>query len=456
MAEETVAETDLRENPLSEREMDVAELLATGASNSEIARDLSISPHTVKVHVRNIYDKLQVSSRTEASMLLVQHGWIVVPGMSQPAVDAVPQIPPPAPLADRPEEPALWQSIWMVATLAVLLLAFWLPSFLQADAAFPDLLTDSGYTSLGQPILAPQPRWEARTPLTEPRSRMAFVRDGDLLYSIGGESNGAASAEVAVYDLNVNAWEVVAPLPRPLANMAAAALNGRIYAAGGSNVSDDGVTISADFLRYGGEETGWEALAALPQPLAGAALVAAEDALYLLGGWDGAEMHDEVWRLAMAADGDPAGNWELAARLPAARAFFGSTVVDGELYVVGGHDGQQELREADAFSLDEGTWRQLPPLSTPRGGLTLIYDDLAIFALGGGWTYPIRTHERYDPAINVWSNFPSPIQGQWRHLGAAAKDGQLHLVGGWSGAYLDSHYQYQSTFRALLPVITND
>ncbi|MEZ4557909.1 MAG: hypothetical protein R2854_15965 [Caldilineaceae bacterium] len=106
------------------------------------------------------------------------------------------------------------------------------------------------------------------------------------------------------------------------------------------------------------------------------------------------------------------------------------------------------------LNLDDGLWTNLPPLSTPRGGLALAYDSLAVFALGGGWTYPIRTFERYDPTTNTWSNFPSPIQGEWRHLGAAAKDERL--PGGQLGGAVSGHayLQYQkSTFRALLPVI---
>jgi LuxR family maltose regulon positive regulatory protein len=52
--------------PLTDREMEVLQLLANGLSNREIAETLVISTGTVKVHTTHIYGKLDVSSRTQA------------------------------------------------------------------------------------------------------------------------------------------------------------------------------------------------------------------------------------------------------------------------------------------------------------------------------------------------------------------------------------------------------
>lgn len=52
--------------PLSERELQVLHLVAEGLTNPDIADRLFLSPHTIKVHTRNIYEKLGVHNRTQA------------------------------------------------------------------------------------------------------------------------------------------------------------------------------------------------------------------------------------------------------------------------------------------------------------------------------------------------------------------------------------------------------
>ena len=51
---------------LSQRELDVLALLAEGCANKVVARRLGISPNTVKTHVARLFEKLEVTSRTQA------------------------------------------------------------------------------------------------------------------------------------------------------------------------------------------------------------------------------------------------------------------------------------------------------------------------------------------------------------------------------------------------------
>lgn len=62
---------------LSRRQQEVLQLVAGGLANDQIARKLVISKNTVKVHLRNIFDKLQVRSRTEAAVIYtMRQGWL--------------------------------------------------------------------------------------------------------------------------------------------------------------------------------------------------------------------------------------------------------------------------------------------------------------------------------------------------------------------------------------------
>lgn len=61
-----VSQTSQLIDPLSQREIEVLQLIARGLTNQEIADQLYLSLHTVKVHARNIYSKLAVKNRTQA------------------------------------------------------------------------------------------------------------------------------------------------------------------------------------------------------------------------------------------------------------------------------------------------------------------------------------------------------------------------------------------------------
>jgi DNA-binding NarL/FixJ family response regulator len=68
--------SDLGQEALTNREIDVLRLVAQGASNPQIAETLCISINTVKSHLKNILEKLQLENRTQAATYAVQSGLV--------------------------------------------------------------------------------------------------------------------------------------------------------------------------------------------------------------------------------------------------------------------------------------------------------------------------------------------------------------------------------------------
>jgi len=64
---------------LTERELTILGALARGLSNDEIAKEFWVAPQTVKFHLTNIYRKLGVKNRTEATRIAYQHGLVESP-----------------------------------------------------------------------------------------------------------------------------------------------------------------------------------------------------------------------------------------------------------------------------------------------------------------------------------------------------------------------------------------
>jgi DNA-binding NarL/FixJ family response regulator len=64
------------EKILGDRELEVLRLAGKAQSNQEIADKLGLSPHTVEAHMRHIFAKLKVGSRTEAVLKAIKQGWM--------------------------------------------------------------------------------------------------------------------------------------------------------------------------------------------------------------------------------------------------------------------------------------------------------------------------------------------------------------------------------------------
>jgi DNA-binding NarL/FixJ family response regulator len=67
------------ENGLTRREVEILRLAADGLANQEIARHLWVTEQTVKFHLSNVYRKLGISNRTEASRWAHMHGLLAGP-----------------------------------------------------------------------------------------------------------------------------------------------------------------------------------------------------------------------------------------------------------------------------------------------------------------------------------------------------------------------------------------
>jgi two-component system response regulator DegU len=62
--------------PLSKREKQILQLVANGSTTKEVARDLGISPHTVKTHLERIFEKLGANDRAQAVAIAIRTGLV--------------------------------------------------------------------------------------------------------------------------------------------------------------------------------------------------------------------------------------------------------------------------------------------------------------------------------------------------------------------------------------------
>lgn len=189
---------------LSERELQILRLVAEGFSNRQIASMLDISENTVKVHVRNIFGKIQVASRTEASMYAVRNGLIAdivssednyTPAHSDVRDDVG------VSHASGENRSSWWiHQYWVIWVGMVIVVVAMVGVWWSMRAPYPV-----------RPIeqVNDTQRWSTLAPLPIPASGVQLVTVTGQLYALGGELERA----VWRYDASQAAWMRTRELP---------------------------------------------------------------------------------------------------------------------------------------------------------------------------------------------------------------------------------------------------
>ena len=451
---------------LSEREREILVLVASGASNKEVAQRLVISPNTVKVHLRNIFGKISVSSRTEAALYAVRAGLVrvavdppaaeldarngverteaeppatVIPLPPQPEPVAAPTLP--APRA-RPN-PLLWLGALLVVALLATTLVVALPRLRATPTPPPPSPTAVVFTS--------PPRWQPRGALPTSRSRLAAVAFENQVYAIGGETEAGVTGLSERYNPTDNTWSTLAEKPVAVADAGAAVVGGLIYVPGGRLASGE-LTTTVEAYDPAADE--WSTRAPLPEALSAYALAAFEGRLYVFGGWNGDDYVANVYEYDPATDA-----WLERTRMPTARGFAAAAPAGGKIYVIGGTDrrGASPALEAYVPARDSqvaNPWESLAPAPASPAviGAAAIADT--VYVAGSDETGGSFQAWEFQPAQNVWEPLEqvkdfSPnwfsVVGVQTHvyvLGAPRETGDLGQM-----------VAYQALYTSLIPVI---
>lgn len=423
MAEET--------SQLSEREREILKLVATGATNQQIANDLGISAHTVKTHVRNIFGKINAASRTEATLYAMRSGLVPLLNGTPVAVDppsghaANPaQIDIPASSSLQPPKAISRYLNSIAGTVAGLVLGLgliWLFVLRPQQAAVPPNVP----SGVSAPAIAPggaTASWLAQRDLPIALMAAGAASIDGQIYIVGGKAGDTAQAKVWRYDPVNSAWVALPDKPTAVQDIHATVLGGKLYVPGGQKA--DG-TVSDVLEVYDPVTQTWAAKANLPGARSGYGLAAVEGRLYLFGGWDGARALSETLVYDPATD-----EWRMLTPMPTARAYCVAVAVDGKIYVLGGEDASGALSANEQFTpaLDgPGGWAKVTPLQQARSrfGASAITNNVIILGGAGG-----ESPARYDVRTAIWQDLKPPALSLGSQPAVVTRDSSVFVVAG--------------------------
>ena len=292
-----------------------------------------------------------------------------------------------------------------------------------------------------------------------PTARSAFstcVVDGKI-FVIGGslwleweEYGDMSLSTVEMYDPETDTWEGKANMPTVRSNASVSVVDGKIYAIGGSKMKKiqrpGGFSTESEELptveMYDPATDTWTQKADMPTPKKTQTCVV-DGKIYAIGGWSTANEQSQLETVEVY---DPATDtWAKAQSMNHARCSAGISVVNGEIYAIGGigwppnrdqsgrHLSSLYLSNVEVFNPKTNRWRERREMSVPKAAHSTSVIDGKIYVMGGHLqegekSKTLSAIEIYDPATDRWTQESDMLIGKSGHA-TEVVDGQIYIFG---------------------------
>jgi N-acetylneuraminic acid mutarotase len=304
----------------------------------------------------------------------------------------------------------------------------------QASAALGGSGVPSGYMiTATTPIAPPGFRlsgafaagnvWATAAPMPTARQELAAAAVNGKIYAVGGlDANFHGLNTVDVYDPSSNSWSTAASMPTARYFLAAAAVNGKVYAIGGRDVTSDLAVSTVEV--YDPSSNSWSMAASMPTARGALAAAVVNGKVYAIGGEDASGLAVSTVEVY-----DPSSNsWSTAARMPTARYLLAAAAVNGKVYAIGGDASGFFVNTLQVYDTSSNSWSTAASMPTAREGLAAAAVSGKVYAIGGVGGNANEV-EVYDPSSSSWSVAATMPTARYS-LAAADAGGLVYAVGG--------------------------